>query len=220
MSEQSLQLLIIDDHVMFREGLISLFQQQPDFEVIGHGGSVDHAVDLYRKLNPDILLLDYYLPDGTGIDAIKTIKGNSPEALIVLLTHSEDDEIVYLAIRHGAKGYLLKSQPAMELVNSLRRVVQGEAALSRRLTSVLIDQVAKQATGATSSEMHPSLKLLSKREMEVLSEIVRDSSNKEIALNLQISVNTVKNHVSNILSKLDVSNRREAASLARKYNIH
>lgn len=204
---------------MFREGLISLFQQQPDFEVVGHGGSVADAVDLFSQLNPDVLLLDYYLPDGTGVDAIKSIKENSPEALIVLLTHSEDDEIVYLAIRNGAKGYLLKSQPAMELVNSLRRVVQGEAALSRKLTSILVDQISKQAAGDQSQEMHPSLKLLTNREMEVLTEIVSDASNKEIALKLDISVNTVKNHISNILSKLDVTNRREAASLARKYNI-
>jgi DNA-binding NarL/FixJ family response regulator len=204
---------------MFREGLISLFQQQPDFEVVGHGGSVADAVDLFSQLNPDVLLLDYYLPDGTGVDAIKSIKENSPEALIVLLTHSEDDEIVYLAIRNGAKGYLLKSQPAMELVNSLRRVMQGEAALSRKLTSILVDQVSKQAESDTSVEMHPLLKQLTRREMEVLAEIVSDASNKEIALKLDISVNTVKNHISNILSKLDVTNRREAASLARKYNI-
>lgn len=204
---------------MFREGLISLFQQQPDFEVVGHGGSVADAVDLFSQLNPDVLLLDYYLPDGTGVDVIKRIKENSPEALIVLLTHSEDDEIVYLAIRNGAKGYLLKSQPAMELVNSLRRVMEGEAALSRKLTSILVDQISKQAAGDQSQEMHPSLKLLTNREMEVLTEIVSDASNKEIALKLDISVNTVKNHISNILSKLDVTNRREAASLARKYNI-
>jgi len=217
---ETLQLLIIDDHVMFREGLISLFKQQPDFDVIGHGGTVNDAVELFDQLNPDILLLDYFLPDGTGVDAIQKIKENSPDALIVLLTHSEDDEMVYMAIRNGAKGYLLKSQPAMELVNSLRRVVHGEAALSRRLTSILVNQVSKQTTGEPSLERNPKLNLLTKREMDVLSEIVRDASNKEIALKLKISVNTVKNHIGNILSKLDVSNRREAASIARKHNIH
>ena len=218
--DDSLQLLIIDDHVMLREGLVSLFQAQSNFEVIGQAGSVERAVQLYNELDPDILLLDYYLPDGTGLDVIKAVMHEDPDAVIVLLTHTEDDEMIYEAIRGGAKGCLLKSQPSMELVNSLQRVVGGEAALSRKMTRSLIERIATESSSKYTDQLHPFLKRLTQREMEVLIEIVNDASNKEIAARLGVSIYTVKNHISNILSKLELRNRREAATFARKYNIH
>ena len=195
--DDSLQLLIIDDHVMLREGLVSLFQAQSNFEVIGQAGSVERAVQLYNELDPDILLLDYYLPDGTGLDVIKAVMHEDPDAVIVLLTHTEDDDMIYEAIRGGAKGCLLKSQPSMELVNSLQRVVGGEAALSRKMTRSLIERIATESSSKYTDQLHPFLKRLTQREMEVLIEIVNDASNKEIAARLGVSIYTVKNHISN-----------------------
>jgi two-component system NarL family response regulator len=217
--ETKLQLLIIDDHVMLREGLVSLFQKQPDFEVIGHGGSVAEAIQLSGELNPDLILMDYYLPDGTGVDAIKTIVAAEPDVLIVMLTHTEDDDMIYEAIKSGAKGCLLKSQPAMELVNSLRRVMKGDAILTKNMTNALVDRIAQRGVHDESVQMHPAVKLLTNREKEILLELVTDATNQEIALKLGISIYTVKNHVSSILSKLELRNRREAATFARNYNI-
>lgn len=218
--ETKLQLLVIDDHVMLRDGLISLFQKQPDFEVVGQGGSVADAIRLSKQLKPDLILMDYFLPDGTGVDAIKTIISKAPDVLIVMLTHTEDDDMVYEAIRSGAKGCLLKSQPAIELVNSLRNVMQGDAILTKSMTNALVDRIAKLGPYQEQDKVHPAYNLLTKREREILSELITDATNKEIALKLGISIYTVKNHISSILSKLELRNRREAATFARNNNIH
>jgi DNA-binding NarL/FixJ family response regulator len=214
-----IELVIVDDHTLFREGLASIIQMEPDIEVSGLAGSVQEAVDVVRKLKPDMVLMDFTLPDGTGADATRLILNEQPDCQIIFLTISESDENLYSAIRSGAKGYLLKNMSPSKLVSSLRRVIDGEAALSRKMTLSLIDRIADQDKSGFSDQMHPALKQLTSREMEVLEEIVKDASNKEIALRLRISVNTVKNHISSILSKLELNNRREAATLARRYNI-
>lgn len=214
--ETKLRLLIIDDHVMLREGLISLFDKQPDFEVVGQCGSVADAIQLSKKIKPDLILMDYFLPDGTGVDAVKAIISQEPEVLIVMLTHTEDDNMIYEAIRAGAKGCLLKSQPAIELVNSLRRVVKGDAVLSKSMTNALVERIAQQGASQEQVQVHPAYDLLTNREREILSELVTDATNKEIALKLGISIYTVKNHISSILAKLELRNRREAATFARK----
>ncbi len=218
--ENKLQLLIIDDHVMLREGLVSLFQQQPDFEVIGQGDSVADAIELSRQLNPGLILMDYYLPDGTGVDAIKAIVNQEPDVLIVMLTHTEDDDMIYEAIRSGAKGCLLKSQHPKDLVNSLRRVMEGDAILTRSMTNALVDRISHQSDNKEAAQISPAYQLLTRREREILKLLVTDATNKEIALQLGISINTVKNHISSILSKLELRNRREAATFARNRHSH
>lgn len=214
-----IRLVIVDDHTLFREGLASIIQLEPDIEVSGLAGSVQEAVDVVGRLKPDIVLMDFSLPDGTGADATRRILIEHPECIIVFLTISKSDEFMFTAIRSGAKGYLLKNMSPSKLINSLRRVIEGEAALSREMTLSLMEGIAEQDKNKISSQMHPGLKQLTPREMEVLEQIVKDASNKEIAHRLDISIYTVKNHISNILSKLQLNNRREAATLARRYKI-
>lgn len=214
-----IKLVIVDDHTLFREGLASIFQMEKDIDVVGLAGSVEEALFFVRKLKPDMVLMDFSLPDGTGVDATRLILKELPNCQIIFLTISERNEDLYAAIRSGAKGYLLKNMKPGDLVRSLRQVISGEAALSRKMVLSLIDQIADEERKLASGKLHPILKQLTIRELEVLEEIVKDSSNKEIASVLGISLYTVKNHISNIINKLGVTNRREAASLARKNKI-
>lgn len=214
-----IKLVIVDDHTLFREGLASIIQSEPDIEIVGMAGSVLESLEVVRRTKPDLILMDYTLPDGTGADATQMILDEFPDSIIIFLTVSENDDNLLAAIRSGAKGYLIKNMSPSKLVNALRSVIQGEAALSRKMTRTLIERIADKGTPLGADQMDPGLQLLTSREMDVLVEIVKDATNKEIAQALGISVFTVKNHISNILSKLSLNNRREAASLARKFNI-
>jgi DNA-binding NarL/FixJ family response regulator len=209
------KILIIDDHILFREGLISLVSRQPDMSVIGEGGSVQEAVELSRKLQPEMILMDFSLPDGTGLDAAEVILRERPETQIIFLTIHDDDERLFSAIRLGAKGFLMKNIPVVRLLAALRGVQRGEAALSREMTARLMDAFAQMNPPATPQPETP-FSGLTPRELEVLRELATDASNREIADRLFISENTVRNHVHNILEKLGISNRREAVTLARQ----
>ena len=208
-----IRLVIVDDHTLFREGLASIIQSEPDIEISGLAGSVLESLEVVRKTQPDLILMDFSLPDGTGADATQMILDEFPDSIIIFLTVSENDDNLLAAIRSGAKGYLIKNMSPSKLVNALRSVIQGEAALSRKMTRTLIERIANKDTPIGADQMDPGLRQLTSREM------VKDATNKEIAQTLGISVYTVKNHISNILSKLGLANRREAASLARKFNI-
>jgi two-component system, NarL family, nitrate/nitrite response regulator NarL len=150
------RMLIVDDHVLFREGLVSLFERQPDFEVIGEAGSVNEAVLKAAKLNPDLILMDFNLPDGTGLEATQSIMENAPTTKIIFLTIEEANERLFAAIRAGAKGFLLKNVSTSDLLASLRGLQHGEAALSRKMTSLLIEELAH--TTPSGSPPIPGLK--------------------------------------------------------------
>ena len=210
-----MKILIIDDHVLFREGLISLISHQPDMSVVGEGGSVREAFELSRKLQPDMILMDFSLPDGTGLDAAQVILREQPETKIIFLTIHDDDERLFPAIRLGAKGFLMKNIPVVRLLAALRGVQHGEAALSREMTARLMDAFAQSKPPLSPASEAP-LSGLTPREREVLRELATDASNREIAERLVISENTVRNHVHNILEKLGISNRREAINLAHQ----
>ena len=212
-----MRVLIVDDHVLFREGLVSLLETQPDISVAGEAGRVSEAIGMARDLEPDLILMDFGLPDGTGLDATQAILAERPDTNIVFLTVHEQDNRLFAAIRSGAKGYLLKNVPVSKLLDYLRGVERGEAALSPAMTSHVLEEFARldPSRGPDAAELSE----LTSREVEVLRELATGASNLEIADRLYISENTVKNHVGSILTKLNLRNRREAASLARRHGL-
>jgi DNA-binding NarL/FixJ family response regulator len=199
--------------VLFREGLVSLLDSQDDFEVVGEAGCVQEAIELARKVDPELILMDFSLPDGTGLDATVSILAEKPEIKIVFLTVHENDERLFAAIRTGAKGYLLKNQSVKNLLASLRALNKGEAAISRTMMTRIMEEF--QRGEHPQDDPPPGLSELTTREVEILRELATNASNREISARLFISENTVKNHVHNILEKLKLSNRREAVEYAR-----
>jgi len=213
-----MKILIVDDHVLFREGLVSLFSRQSDMTVVGEAGTVEEAINLARRLHPDVILMDFSLPDGTGLEATRAVLSDHPETKIVFLTIHDDDERLFAAIRAGAKGFLIKNIPVVKLLAAIRGLQSGEAALSRIMTNRLIEELARHP-GVIEPANNP-LNTLTSREMEVLAELANNATNREIAQRLYISENTVRNHMHNILEKLNLNSRREAVALARQFPIN
>jgi len=213
-----MNVLIVDDHVLFREGLTSILNADKYFKVVGQAGSVHEAIVLARSLQPDLILMDFSLPDGDGAEASEAILAELPMCKIVFLSMHDADENLFAAIRSGAKGYLLKNVPAAKLVSSLKSIEKGEAAISGEMTMHILEEFSQHRNGI-SSETHSKNNSLSQREVEILNEIVKGSSNDEIADKLFLSVNTVKHHVHNIFSKLGVENRRKAIEYAKHSGI-
>jgi len=204
-----MRILLVDDHALFREGVQGLLAAQPDLDVVGGASSVTEAIARARELRPDLILMDFGLPDGTGLDATMAILADLPQVKIVFLTFHDDDERLFAAIRAGAKGYLLKSVTSAELLAFLRGVGRGQAALTPVMTTRILDEFARQPRPPS----HPQVVRdeLTPREREVLAQLATGASNHDIARRLVISENTVKNHVRSILAKLNLPNRREAA---------
>jgi len=212
-----MRILIVDDHNLFREGLAAIVQQEADIEVVGLAGSVHEAVDAVRTLKPDIVLMDFSLPDGTGAEATRQIIQDNPDCKIVFMTMSERDEDLLAAIRSGAVGYLLKSMTPSKLVTALRSVLKGESALSRSMTLRVMKELSR--IKAPEPAVDPALGKLTRRETEVLAELAAGKSNQEIAHQLFISENTVKYHVHSILGKLNLQDRKEVAKFASEHGI-
>jgi two-component system, NarL family, response regulator LiaR len=209
-----MRIIIVDDHVLFREGIASIFRAEPDFEIIGLAGSVEEAINLARNAKPEIILMDFTLTDGTGVDATRKILSEQPGCKIIFLTMSEEDEHLLAAIRAGAKGYLLKDMRPSKLAAALRSVYQGESAISRSMTLRLMEELTRTRP-PEAADNNANLEALTAREMEVLRKIAVSKSNQDIASELYISENTVKYHVHSILGKLGLSDRKEAAQYAR-----
>lgn len=214
-----MNILIVDDHILFREGLASMLANQPDINVVGEAGTLRKAIAKAKELQPDIVLLDIGLPDGSGLEAIEQIQESVPDVSIVVLTIYEPDETLTAAIQKGIKGFLHKNTPISALVASLRGVSRGEAALSRSMTSRVLDEVARISTLIHNGKGEDELEELTSREIEVLSQLTTGATNREIGEKLVISENTVKAHVRNILKKLNFRNRREAAGFARRVGL-
>ena len=204
------KILVIDDHILFREGLVSLFRSTPEFDVVDEAGSVKEGVEKAFEHRPDIILMDFSLPDGTGLDATCSILKELPDTKIVFLTVYETDENLFAAIRQGAKGYMLKNITSTSLLASLCALDQGEIAMSRKMMSRVLESARPNAVSRNDS----FLKKLSPRETEILYELKIGASNAEIARKFFLSENTVKHHIHNILDKLGVDNRRQAGVLA------
>jgi DNA-binding NarL/FixJ family response regulator len=209
-----MKIVIVDDHVLFREGLAAIIRSESDLKIVGQAGSVAEAIETVKALKPDMVLMDFGLPDGTGADATRAILHEHPECKVVFLTMSEEDDDLIAAIRSGAKGYLLKNMHPSKLVSSLRSVQQGESAVSRSMTLRLMEELAR-----TKEPAQPGDPTLTRRELEVLRELAAGLSNQEIAQRLFIAENTVKYHVHSILEKLGLSDRRDAAAYAREHRL-
>ncbi len=212
-----MRLIIVDDHNLFREGLAAIIQQEADIEVVGLVGSVRDAVDAVATMRPDIVLMDFSLPDGTGVEATRKIIQDNPNCKVVFMTISDRNEDLLAAVRSGAVGYLTKNMAPSKLVAALRSVQRGESALSRSMTLRVMEELTR--TKEDEPAIDPALGYLTPREIDVLVEIVAGKSNREISNQLFISENTVKYHVHSILGKLKLKDRKEAAKFARKHGI-
>ncbi len=208
------KVLVIDDQILFREGLESLLSSTTDFEMVGCAGTVHEGCEQATLFRPDIILMDFSLPDGTGLDATRAILARVPDCKIVFLTVHESDENLFAALRLGAKGYMLKNIGSTELLSSLRALDRGEEAVSRKMVSRIVQEFARSPE--TKSEEDKLLVNLSPRELDVIREMESGATNLEIAQRLFLSVNTVKHHIRNVMGKLGLKNRRQVATFARK----
>jgi NarL family two-component system response regulator LiaR len=206
----TIRVLVADDHKLFRQGLISLIRTRGDeVEVIGEAATGREAIRLAGQLRPDVVLMDIYMPQGDGLQATSEIRERFPDIAVVMLTSSEEDEHLYEAVRLGASGYLLKSLDASELFGLLTGIAHGEAAMTRAMAARLLKSVASQSINTERGQ-----EALTEREIDVLRLVAQGASNPQIAETLCISVNTVKTHLKNILAKLQLDNRTQAATYA------
>ena len=213
-----ISVFLIDDHTLLRRGLVALLSQQTDLKVVGEAGDASQALRLVPGLQPDVILLDNHLPGVCGIDAIAGLREASPRSRILMLTVSEDAEDLANALRKGAQGYLLKTIEGYLLAENIHRAMRGESVVSPEMMGKLVAALRAQGEPLEEVEQHTleaeEASPLSPREEEVLSEIARGASNKEIARVLDIAETTVKIHVQHILRKLGLSSRVQAAVYA------
>jgi DNA-binding NarL/FixJ family response regulator len=206
----TIRVLIADDHNLFRQGLISLMRTREDLiEVVGEAEDGLEAIRMAELYQPDVILMDIYMPHVDGLQATREIRARFPKIAVVMLTSSESDEHLYEAVRLGASGYLLKSLDADELFNMISGVIQGEAAMTKAMASRLLKGIARHSSGSGSEAEQ-----LTEREIVVLRQVAMGKSNAEIAEDLTISINTVKSHLKSILAKLQLDNRTQAAAYA------
>ena len=206
----TIRVLIADDHKLFRQGLISLMKTRSELvEVIGEAETGEEAIQLAEQLMPDVILMDIFMPQIDGLRAAKIVHEQLPEIAIVILTSSEKDGHLYEAVQSGVSGYLMKSLDADELFNMIEGVQRGEAAMTRAMASRLLRGVANRAVIEDKGES-----TLTERELLVLRLVASGASNSKIAGSLSISINTVKTHLKNILEKLQLENRTQAATYA------
>jgi DNA-binding NarL/FixJ family response regulator len=206
-----MNILLVDDFKLFREEVASLLDRQPDMTVVGQAGSVKEAIAKAKKLKPDVILMDIGLPDGNGIEATRQILADQPELKIVFLTVYESDELLYEAIQSGGQGYLSKNMRIAELLDMVRGLERGEAAISRQVASRILAEFARmriRLEGAPALADQDSDIVLTLGEGEMLKLVARGVSSKEIAEQLVVSESNVKHQMSNILNKLHLKNQR------------
>jgi two-component system, NarL family, nitrate/nitrite response regulator NarL len=209
------RLMVVDDHTLFRRGLVALLAGEATLQVVGEASDAGEAVRRAAALRPDVILLDNHLPGATGIQALPGLREAAPGARVLLLTVSEDEADLQAALRGGAHGYLLKTIEGDLLVQAIHRSMRGEPVVSAEMTGKLVSafQTAATPPAVPAAAAHP-LAQLSAREQQVLEQIALGASNKEIARTLSIAETTVKIHVQHILRKLDLTSRVQAAVFA------
>lgn len=211
MSELSepITLLLVDDHRVVRLGLASYFKTLPDIQVVGEASNGQEAVELVTQLAPDVVLMDLYMPDMDGVEATRQVKQQSPRTQVIVLTSYHADEHIFPAIRAGALSYVLKDIDPDELADAVRRAHAGEAVLHPRVAARMVQEIS----GTRQEAVNPFHEL-TERELQVLRLIAGGKNNREIAEELTISDKTVKSHITNILSKLHLADRTQAAVYA------
>jgi DNA-binding NarL/FixJ family response regulator len=209
---EPIRILVADDHTLFRDGLRALFDSLPHAELVGEAATGAEAISQAEQLQPDVVLMDIQMPGINGIEATRRIVRTSPHIGIVIVTMFEDDDSLFAAMRAGARGYVLKGADQDEMIRTIQAVAQGEALFGPAVATRLMHFFA-QPKPSTPDQLFPEL---TEREREVLEHIAQGVNNQGIARRLTISVKTVRNHVSNIFSKLHVADRAEAIIRARE----
>jgi len=213
MNDEIIRILIVDDHIVVRKGIKALLATEPDLEVLDEAEDGLEAVAKYEELKPDVLLLDLLMPKKSGIEVIRELKGKFSDVKILVLTSFAADKQVFPAIKAGALGYLLKDSQPEELIKAIRQVYQGESSLSPAVARMVLQEVFQPGEKPLSPDP------LTRRELEVLQVLAKGKSNREIGENLHITEATVRTHVSNILAKLHLASRTEAALYALKEGV-
>ena len=217
------RVLVVDDHTLFRRGIIALLSRDPLIQTVGDAADAGEALRRATALQPDVILLDNHLPGVSGVDALPGLRDAAPAARIIMLTVSEDEQDLAVALRSGACGYLLKTMEGDALAAAIRRAMRGESVVADAMTGKLIAAYREAAatpgrnevtSGEVTAGVSSPLSSLSPRELDILRGIARGESNKEIGRNLDIAETTVKIHVQHVLRKLDVSSRVQAAVIA------
>jgi DNA-binding NarL/FixJ family response regulator len=208
---EPVRVIVVDDQELFRRGLVMLLGVEPDIEVVGEAGDGVTATDLAVGTMPDVVLLDVRMPKRSGLQACMRIKEEVPSARIIMLTVSDEEHDLYEAVKNGASGYLLKDSSIEEVAQAIRVVAEGQSLISPSMAIKLIDEFKEMSR--TDREQVPTPRL-TERELEVLRLVARGLNNREAAKELFISENTVKNHVRNILEKLQLHSRMEAVMYA------
>ena len=206
---ESITVLLVDDHSMVRQGVKAFLVTQPDINVVGEAGSGEEAIKLAAQFIPDVILMDLIMPNMDGVEATRRVKQVSPRSQVVVLTSYHEDEHIFPALKAGALSYILKDISAEELAAAVRKAAAGEAVLHPRVAT----RVIKELQGKREDALNPFTEL-SERELEVLKLIADGMSNAEMAAKLVLSEKTIKGHVSNILSKLHLADRTQAAVYA------
>jgi two-component system response regulator DevR len=209
------RIILVDDHEVVRLGLKSLLDRHPDFEVIAEASNAKEALEQVERLLPDVVLMDIRLPGTSGIEACEEITKKFPEIRVIMLTSYAEDEMLFSAIRAGASGYVLKQIGAEDLMKAIEAVGRGEALLDPAVTQRVFQEVRR----AVKEEESSAFSTLSQQERHVLLLVSEGRTNREIAKSLFLGEGTVRNYVSSILSKLEVSNRAEAAAYAVEHNL-
>ena len=211
-----IRILLVDDHTLFRSGLKALLQRQSDFDIVGEAADGLEGVKLCELLKPDVVLLDIDMPQMNGREALAQILVTQPQLAVLMLTVSEDGDDLAECLKTGARGYLLKNINADFLLDSIRRAVDGDSVLSPEMTSKLLSQLRG---GESSKSKRSGVEQLTQREREILAWLSRGVSNKEIARSLDLAESTIKVHVQNILRKLSLNGRVQAALFAVEHGL-
>ncbi len=211
-----LRLLVVDDHEVVRQGLVALLERREAFQVVAEAGTVAESIEQARRHQPDIVIMDVRLPDGSGIEACRAIRAELPNTRVVMLTSYPDEEAVLSAIVAGASGYLLKQIRGRDLVAALETVGHGGSLLDPAVTERVLDRIRRIATGVSEND---ELSQLTSQERKILLLVAEGKTNKEIASEIFLSDKTVKNYVSSILAKLNLERRAQAAAFVAKHRI-
>ena len=214
-TSRPLRLLVVDDHEVVRQGLVSLLERREGFQVVAQAGTVAEAIEAAHKYQPDLIVMDVRLPDGSGIEACREIRSEQPQTRVVILTSYPDEEAVFASIVAGASGYLLKQIRGRDLVAALEAVGRGESLLDPAVTEKVLDRVRRIASGTYTDE----LAQLTRQEQKILLLIAEGKTNKEIAAEIFLSDKTVKNYVSSILAKLNLQRRSQAAAFVARHRL-
>ena len=213
---EQIRVLIVDDHASYVQGLRALMRVQPNMEVVGEAKNGEEAISLATRLQPDIILMDIKMPGSNGIEATRQILSTSPHIGILMFTMFEDDDTVFAALRAGARGYLLKGASKAEILSAIQSVQRGEAIFGAPIAKRVMQHFASLSTESIAANSFPEL---TERELDVLNLMAQHKPNQEIANELGITSKTIRNHVSNILNKLQVVDRAQAIIRAKQIGL-